>query len=153
MVLVLSEEFLYITMDDGNKIYAPDTGAVHNIAAFSVSNRRALNSENITTGQSSAPIGFVHGRALDTLTITFQIKDIKSYLNGISSECRVANTPKNMFMVSSILTVDPSSSGYEDLPVNSRWFVEVFSIKRNVSKRLYTCSLTLRRWYRDLPSQ
>jgi hypothetical protein len=90
------------------------------------------------------------GRKLDTVVIEFPIPNITTYLASLSSY-RISNTPKNIFMASSIVTVS-SNTNFRELPINSHWFVESFALKRNVQRRTYVGTLSLKRWYGSLPS-
>jgi hypothetical protein len=101
-------------------------------------------------GQSAAPISVQYGRMLDAVSIEFPINNITTWLSNTASH-RVKNTPKNLLMVSSILTVG-SNTNYKEFPIGSHWFVEEFDIRRNVQRRIRIGKLALKRWYQDLPT-
>jgi len=153
MALVLEERFLQLTMagsDWGNKIYSPVDGATHTLNVFTIQDRKEASVESYVGGPSSAPISLTHGRMLDTVTIEFPINNLSSYLASLASY-RIVNTPKNIFLVGSILTAQYSGD-FREIPTNSTWFVESFSIRRNVSRKLRIGNLVLKRWYGMLPS-
>jgi adenine-specific DNA methylase len=149
MTLSLTEQCLYISMAGGNKTYAPSTEATHSIEIFSIKDRREVSAETIATGQSSAPFRNVMGRKLDAVTIEFPIQDMAATLAALA-DSRIANTPKNIFLASSILTVETNTNTTE-LPVGSHWFVDSFELTRSFQRRMYVGTLSLLRWYRDLP--
>ena len=150
MTICFSEMCLYITMRSGNKVYAPRVTATHELEVFTIQDRREANAEVQATGQSSAPIRTLMGRKLDTFVIEFPIPNMTASLTALPSDARVRNTPKNLFLASSILTVTDNTYTTE-LPVGSNWFVESFSLKRTSARRMYVGTLTLKRWYGDLP--
>jgi len=152
MSLVLAETFLYYTMGEpevGNKRYAPDTGYTHTLKIFTVQDRREVSSESISV-QSSAPINTTYGRLLDSVSLEIPIPDINAYVTD-TTPYRVVPHPKNIFMASSILTVN-ANVNFKEFPISSHWFVESFVLRRNVQRRLYIGLLTLKRWYGALPT-
>ncbi len=153
MALQFTEYFLYITMASpelGNKRYGVEAGASHTINAFTVQDRREAAVESYVTGQSSTPMSHTMGRMLDGVTIEFPIKNLTEKLAELSAY-RVVNVPKNIFMCSSVLTVT-GNDNYKEFPSGSKWYVESFSIKRNAQRKLRIGSLSLKRWYGDLPT-
>lgn len=156
MSLLVTESFLNITMDNGNKIYDKQSGAIHNLDVISVNDTRQGNYITTSGGdQYSIPLSITSGKKADVVRIVFRIgslTELNAMVSSISAH-RYVSHPKNIFLVNSIVFINSGDNyfkeffkGYEG-NAGTNWIVSSFSVRRSVKDRLYKGDLVLKRWY------
>lgn len=137
-MLKMTEKFLLITQEYGKKYYAKTTGYTHEIPVSRVVETLSVNRESTTGGPGGIPNSELLGQQPDTLRleILWPYKDIPGILDSLATH-RVegTNIPANIFLVGSILLPVPETSVVMEAFGSDPWTVDVFSIRRNISRR------------------
>lgn len=155
-MLELAETSLNITMNfgglHGNKGFEQtDTPRFHKVYVTDISPEREIKDESAPSG--NVPINITYGLKIPVVTVTgyfpykFPSPEFDAYLNYLKPG-RIVSTPKYIFLVGTILTVQ-SNSGFNDMPMGSKWYVKKYTWKRNMSHPdRGEFNLVLLRWYK-----
>jgi hypothetical protein len=155
-MIIFTENTLGISMTydgkNGYKGYNSVEGFTHIIYGTKILNSQELNQDSVSTG--NIPVVNVYGRTPTEIRLEAslnkrwpsEIIDLLTSMNSI----RIKATVKNIFLVTSILTVVEAKVYPREFPIGSRWYVQKYVWKRDT-----TCSnnprisLVLLRWYED----